>query len=88
MNLTHRIRDQHLHRLPDQLIPAVAEQPLGLRVHQGDPPVGVHAHHRVRGRLQQPREPGLSTLPLGHVPGHGGHPHDRPGPVGDGRQCQ
>ena len=49
-----RVRDQDLHRLAGQLVPPVAEQPLGLRVHQHDPAVGVDAHHRVGRRLEQP----------------------------------
>ena len=47
----HLVRDQDFHRLADQLVPAVAEQPLGLGVDQHDPPVGVDAHHRIRRRL-------------------------------------
>jgi hypothetical protein len=57
-----RIRYQDVHQLADQLIPPVAEQPLGLRVHQRDLTVGGHAHHRVGGRLEQPAEPGLGLL--------------------------
>ena len=51
-----RIRDQDLHRLADQLLAPVPEQPLGLRVHQHDPAAGVHAHHRIRCRLHQPEQ--------------------------------
>ena len=78
------VGDQQLHRLADQLVPAVPEQPLGLGVDQRDPPVGSDAHHRVRGRLEQPAEPGVGPLALGHIPGDRGHPRDRPRGVGDG----
>jgi hypothetical protein len=88
MGAPDRIRDQHLHRLADQLIPPVAEQPFCLRIDQRNPAVGPDAHHRVRVRLQQPAEPGLSPLPLGHIPGHGRHPDDRPAPVSDGTHRQ
>jgi hypothetical protein len=69
-----RIPDQHLHRLADKLIPPVAEQPFRLRIDQRNSAVGPDAHHRVRDRLQQPAEPGISPLPLGHIPGHGRTP--------------
>ena len=68
MDIADRIRDQHLHRLADQLVPPVAEQPLGLRVDQRDPPVGVDAYHRVRRRLQQPSEPVILKVLHGHHP--------------------
>jgi hypothetical protein len=48
------IREQDFGRLAGQLVPPVPEQPLGLRIHQHNPPAGVHAHHRVRDRLKQP----------------------------------
>ncbi len=88
MQAADLIRDQDLHRLADQLVPVVAEQPLGLPVDQHDVPVAVHADHRVRARIHQPAEPGPRALPLGHVPRHARHPDDRPGPVGDRRQVQ
>ena len=55
-----RLGDQHLDQLALQLLPPVPEQPLGLRVDQGDPAAGRHEHHRVRSRVQK-REP---------IPGH------------------
>ena len=57
-----RVRDQDFHRLAGQLVPPVPEQPLGLRVHQHDPAARVHAHHRVRGRLEQPDQQVICEL--------------------------
>ena len=45
-----------------QFLARIPEQPLGLRVDQHDPPAGVHAHRRVRRRLQQPGKDGISEL--------------------------
>ena len=68
VDVADRVRDEHFHRLADQLVPPVAEQPLGLRVDQRDPPVAVDAHHRVRRRLQQPREPVIVKMHHSHHP--------------------
>ena len=57
------VRDQDLDRLPGQLGARVPEHPLGVGVHQHDPPAGVHAHRRVRCRLQQPGDDGISDMP-------------------------
>ena len=56
--------DQDLDRLSDQLCARVAEEPLGLRVHEDDPAVLADDHHRVGGRLEQPSKPGLDCLLL------------------------
>ncbi len=54
--------DEHLHRLPEQLAAAVAEEALGLGVDEHDAPLAVDDHHRVGGRLEQGRgEAGLFT---------------------------
>ena len=67
-------RDQELHRLPGELVAAVAELPLGLDVDQDDLAGGVDDHHRVRSGFQQPavsalhlREMPLGRLALGDV---------------------
>ncbi len=69
-----RVRDQDLHQLAGQLLPPVPEKPLGLRVHQHDAAVGVHAHHRVGRRLEQPAEPGIGPLLAGDIPRHRRYP--------------
>ena len=62
VHLPDAVRDQHLHQLAGQLLPAVPEQPLSLRIHQHDPAAGIHAHHRIRRRLQQAGEPWIRSL--------------------------
>ena len=62
-----RVGDQDLDRLPGQFLARVPEQPLGLGVHQHDLPTGVHAHRRVRCRLQQPGNDGIADLPHGQA---------------------
>jgi hypothetical protein len=67
---------QRFHRLAHEFFAPVPEQALGLGVHQHDPPVAVHAHHRVRRPLEQPGERVISELhvaPLDWLP-------SRPGP--------
>ena len=64
MSGSDRVGHQHLHRLADELVPSVPEQPLGLGVDQGDPPVPLDAHHRVRRRLEQTAEPGAGRCRL------------------------
>ena len=59
----HQVGDQDLHRLPDQFLPVIPEQPLGLRVDQGDPAVILDADHRVRCRFQQPQESAVGKVP-------------------------
>jgi len=57
------VGDQDLDRLSGEFFARVPEQPLGLGVDQHDLPAGVHAHHRVRCRVQQPASDGISEPP-------------------------
>ena len=56
--VTGVLRNQHLHRLADQFVTAVAEQPLRLRVDQHDQPIRVNSDDRVWRRLQEAARPG------------------------------
>ena len=47
------LRHEGLNPLADQLIPFVAEQTLGLGIHQHDSAVAAHANDRIRSRVQQ-----------------------------------
>ena len=60
---------QHLHRLPDEMVPAPAEQLLRLAVDQHDPPVPVDDDDAVGGRLQQIAELLLAPAAAGDVLG-------------------
>ena len=80
------VGDQDLDRLPGQFLARVPEQPLGLGVHQHDPPAGVHAHRRVRRRLQQPPEPGTGPLLGGDIPHDGGQSRESPSVVDGGQR--
>jgi hypothetical protein len=51
VDVADRVRDEHVHRLADQFVAPVAEQPLGPGVDQRDPAIGVDAYHRVRRHL-------------------------------------
>jgi len=61
------VGDQDLDWLAGQFLAGVPEQPFGLGVDQHDPPALVHAHCRVRCRLQQPGNDGISDLPHGQA---------------------
>jgi hypothetical protein len=67
--------DEQLDPLPDQLLAAVAEQLLGLRVDQQDTAVAVDDHHRVRRRLEQTAELLLGAAALADVADRARHPH-------------
>ena len=72
--------DQDLDRPADDLLPAIAEQHLDLRVHQDDDAVAVDHDHRVGGSLEQPAEVGRG--PCTFVVRH----HLRPHAPADGRR--
>jgi len=55
---------EHLDGPAEHLAASVAEELLGLGVDQDDPPLLVHDHHRVRGRLEQPPELRLRLLAI------------------------
>ncbi len=61
------IGDQYLHRLADQLLPPVAEQPLRLRVDQRDTAVPVDAHDGVWCPLEEAGKQPISDL---HIEPH------------------
>ena len=65
VHLPCRVRHEDLHKLAGQLLPAVPEQALGLRVDQLDSPSTIHAYHRVRCCLEQPHEPAIREMPHG-----------------------
>src|SRR5260221_9054017 len=53
--------------LPEQFLPRVAEQLLGLRIDDFDVPVHTHNHHRVGSSIQKRSELVLHALSVGHV---------------------
>src|SRR5205814_1536550 len=59
--------DEHLHGLAEELVPAIAEQSLRLRVHQDDPSRALDHDHRVGSRLQEPAELPLDLLAVRDV---------------------
>ena len=59
--------DEHLHGLAEELVPAIAEQSLRLRVHQDDPSRALDDDHRVGSRLQEPAELPLDLLAVRDV---------------------
>ena len=61
------LRHQHLDGLAEHLLAAVAEQLLGLAVHQLDRPAAVDDHHGVGGRLEQAAELGLDPPAVADV---------------------
>ena len=63
---------QYLHGLADQFGALVAEQALGLLIHQRDTPVTVDDDHRVRCGFQQVLELRLGLLAVGDVTHRGG----------------
>src|SRR5437764_5717500 len=85
MHRAYGVWNEGLHRTADQVIAAVAEQPLRLSVDERDPAVAVDSHDRVRRRLQQPAELRLRALAIADV-AHGGG--DEPAVLGlDGVQA-
>ena len=58
---------EDLYRIAQQVHALVTEEPLGLRVHQHDPPLAIDDHDGVRGRLQQSTELLLRALALADV---------------------
>ena len=70
------LRDEGLDALPEQLLAGVAEELLGLGVHEDDLPAPVGDHHRVGRRLEEAAELGLHLLARGDVAdrGDGEHP--------------
>jgi hypothetical protein len=61
------LRDQHFHRLAQQLAPGKPEQALGLGIHHQDPPLSIDEDHGVRGRFEERPEQGLRPLPIADV---------------------
>ena len=65
MERMHRMEPlghQKLDAGTDQLVTVVAEQRLGLGVHDDDPPVGADAHDRIWCRLDQSSKQLLGVL--------------------------
>ena len=62
MRVIETRRDQDLDRLPDQLVPRVTKQDLGLRIDHHDFPHGIDNHDAIWCRIQQVGSVGLQPV--------------------------
>jgi len=69
VDLSERLRQEHLDGLAEQAAPVVGEQRFGLSIDEPDRTCRVHPHHGVGRSLQQALELCLDLLAFGEVSG-------------------